>query len=106
MKLLLENGNTSLVDDNQLIYEAPFEVVEEVSTANTSTATLGEIQEKHIIPVYVKDNEPVISHAEFVEVATYCIKEIYQGEHILQPSIRVSHPIKGRVLGSEKQTIQ
>jgi hypothetical protein len=103
MKLLLENGNTSLVDDSQLIYEAPFEVVEEVSIAkpfieaNTSPATLNEIQEKHIIPVYVKDNEPVISHAEFVEAATYCIKEIYQGEHILQPSIRVSHPIKGRV---------
>jgi hypothetical protein len=37
--------------------------------ANTVDIPFTEIKEEHIIPVFVKDNEPLISHAEFIGAA-------------------------------------
>ena len=65
--------------------------------ANTIENTLEEIKEKHIIPVFIKDNETVISHADFIDATMQATSEIFYGETILKPSIRLSHPIKGRV---------
>lgn len=65
--------------------------------ANTIPTTMRELQEKHIIPVFIKDNEPVISHNDFIEVTQAALSEVYGHEQILQPSIRLSHPIKGRI---------
>jgi len=65
--------------------------------ANTLDVSLEEIRDNHIIPVFVKDNEPLISHAEFIEATLNLTKDVFHGEHILDPSVRVSHPIKGRV---------
>lgn len=64
--------------------------------ANTIESSLTEIKGGHIIPVFLKDNEPVISHAEFIETALSATMEVYHGETVLRPSIRLSHPIKGR----------
>lgn len=65
--------------------------------ANTQEIQLGEIKEKHIIPVYIKDNEPVISHYDFIQSTFQAAQDVFKGEMILQPSVRVSHPIKGRI---------
>lgn len=65
--------------------------------ANTLEVTLQEIRNRHIIPVFVKDNEPLISHDEFIEAAATITADVFQGEQILKPIVRVSHPIKGRV---------
>src|SRR4051812_13272835 len=65
--------------------------------ANTVEASYDEIKNKHIIPVFIKDNEPVISHVDFIESTSQLVSEIYHGEHILKPNIRLSHPIKGRI---------
>jgi hypothetical protein len=65
--------------------------------ANTSDCCFSEIKEKHVIPVWLKDNEPLISHADFIQATSDMVSDIYHGERILQPSIRVSHPIKGRI---------
>jgi hypothetical protein len=65
--------------------------------ANTIPITLHEMKQRHIIPVFVKDNEPVISHAEFIEITSRAVNDYYIGEQILQPVIRLSHPIKGRI---------
>jgi hypothetical protein len=65
--------------------------------ANTVETSLSEIRNKHIIPVFVKDNEPLISHDEFIDAAVTLSADVFHGEHILKPSVRVSHPIKGRV---------
>jgi hypothetical protein len=65
--------------------------------ANTIPSSLEEIRSKHIIPVYAKDNERLISIAEFIESCHEIISDIYWGEQILPPSIRLSHPIKGRI---------
>ncbi len=65
--------------------------------ANTTSTTFEDIKNNHIIPVFIKDNEPLISHADFIKATIDVAKKIYPMETILQPSIRVSHPIKGRV---------
>jgi hypothetical protein len=65
--------------------------------ANTIAGTLNEIRNDHVIPVFVKDNEPAISHADFLDTMVDVVKDVYHGEHILQPVIRLSHPIKGRI---------
>lgn len=65
--------------------------------ANTVASNISELKEKHIIPVFVKDNEPLISHAEFVDNVIEVISDVFHGELISKPEVRVSHPIKGRV---------
>lgn len=65
--------------------------------ANTETVTLSEMKEKHIIPTFFKDNETLISHFEFIEATQEVVSNFYSGESILLPSIKVSHPIKGRI---------
>jgi hypothetical protein len=65
--------------------------------ANTVPCTLEEIRDKHVIPVFVKDNEPTISQGDFIESVQDVVSQSYYGERILKPSIRLSHPIKGRI---------
>ena len=65
--------------------------------ANTVGATLHEINNSHIIPVFVKENEPAISQGEFIDATMQAIARVYAGETILKPNIRLSHPIKGRI---------
>ena len=65
--------------------------------ANTAPVTIQELSNEHIIPVFIKDNEPLISHGDFIEAAYLMVREMFPGERILKPSIRVSHPIKGRI---------
>jgi len=65
--------------------------------ANTVECSLDEIKQQHIIPVWLKDNEQMISHAEFINTTISQVKDVFHGEHILQPNIRLSHPIKGRI---------
>ena len=64
--------------------------------ANTIEVNLQEIQRQHIIPVFSKDNEPLISHGDFIQTTYDVINHCFKREDILSPSIRVSHPIKGR----------
>lgn len=65
--------------------------------ANTIESSLAEIKSRHMIPVFIKDNEPVISHADFIEATMNVVQNVFSGEAILSPSVRLSHPIKGRV---------
>jgi hypothetical protein len=65
--------------------------------ANTTATSFSEIRRDHIIPVFVKDNEPLISQADFIQVTAQAVRDVFRGEEILTPQIRVSHPIKGRI---------
>lgn len=65
--------------------------------ANTIESTVTEIKEKHIIPVFIKDNEPVISQTDFVDITREIVTEVFNEHEILEPHIRLSHPIKGRI---------
>ncbi len=93
-------------DDIKTAGEIIPEVVEEIEIissgksfieANTIGSTLTEVKHGHIIPVFIKDNEPVISHCEFIETTLGVAMDIFRGEGILKPNIRLSHPIKGRI---------
>lgn len=65
--------------------------------SNTVEIGMEVIKKEHIIPVFAKDNEPTISHINFIESAQYAISRVFNGEQILKPNIRLSHPIKGRI---------
>jgi hypothetical protein len=65
--------------------------------ANTVEATLAEIKQHHIIPVFHRDNEPVISQVEFIEATMDAIHALFPSERITEPSVRLSHPIMGRI---------
>jgi hypothetical protein len=65
--------------------------------ANTEVVTLSEIENHHIIPVFAKDNELSISHAEFVKNVFDAVHYVHSDQVILPPSIRVSHPVHGRI---------
>jgi hypothetical protein len=65
--------------------------------ANTIHMEEEELKNKHVIPVWTSTNEPLISHTDFIETVQEATAEVFSGEQILLPSIRVSHPIKGRI---------
>jgi hypothetical protein len=47
--------------------------------ANTLPISLDEMKKDHIIPVFVKDNEPLISHVEFIEVIRDKVVDYFHG---------------------------
>ena len=65
--------------------------------ANTVEGNFHEIKSTHLIPVFVRDNEPLISHADFISATQGVVKELFSGIEMLAPVIRLSHEIKGRV---------
>lgn len=66
-------------------------------TANTIGMTVREMSDQHVIPVFVRENEPVISHTEFIQATERAVADTFYGEQVLKPMVRVSHPIMGRV---------
>src|SRR6188474_1848466 len=91
----LINQPALVIDNNQISTasktERPFIV------ANTTEASLEEIKKHHIIPVFTKDNEPLISHTDFIEAAISMAADVFHGEHIYKPQVRLSHAVKGRI---------
>lgn len=65
--------------------------------ANTEPMSFDHIRRNHIIPVFSKDNEPLISQTMFISAVRDCVHSYFENEVISEPDIRVSHPIKGRV---------
>ncbi|GAB3194107.1 DUF3871 family protein [Pontibacter aydingkolensis] len=65
--------------------------------ANTVAVSLAELRQEHIIPVYVKDNEPLVSQADFISTAQEAVATVFQDQQLLTPQIRCSHSIKGRI---------
>lgn len=65
--------------------------------ANTVPLLFSDLEKNHIIPVFTKDNEPLISQRDFIQIAEEVISGHYKDEVIIPANIRVSHPVKGRV---------
>ena len=72
---------------------------------NTEQVTLPQLKRECIIPVY-SDNESTISHAQFIEATSEVIHDIFKGNQILQPNVRISHVIKGRVPSAVGKTVK
>ena len=65
--------------------------------ANTKEVSVGHLKNECIIPVFSKDNEVTISHHSFIEAVYDAANEVFRGERIDNPDVRVSHIIKGRI---------
>lgn len=96
MEMVLINHAATNLFDEQVLPEI-ISTDKPFIQANTVESSLGEIRNSHVIPVFIKDNEPVISHGDFIESTLDVVSEIYSGETILKPAVRLSHPIKGRI---------
>lgn len=90
LQLLPVNQNLILPHEQIISSSKPF------IEANTIQCSLDEIRDKHLIPTF-RNNERLISIAEFIETVYKVIGKQYDGEQILPPNIRLSHPIKGRI---------
>jgi len=98
-----ENQQSHLIDDEIL----EVEVIETTSStqkekpkafieANTESVTLSHLKNECIIPVF-RDNEKIISHFEFIDSVNFVVNQCFKNETILDPDIRVSHKINGRI---------
>lgn len=94
MELIKVNSKPVFVEDVQPIQETSNI---HFMAANTDVIKLDEMSKRHTIPVFAKDNESTISHQEFIETISFVTEQIFGGEQILMPAVRVSHPIKGRI---------
>lgn len=65
--------------------------------ANTQSIPYQLLKQKCTIPVFAKDNESTISHQEFIDIVGDAASLAFPNERILEPAVRVSHPIKGRI---------
>ena len=63
---------------------------------NSVPMPLQEMRSQHIIPVFTKDNEPTISHQDFIQILGETTEEVI-GLPLSPVDIRVSHPVKGRI---------
>ena len=68
-----------------------------ILSANTTPIGFDELQDRCVIPSFAKDNESTISHPEFISAVMDTIMSCMPRETILEPAIKVSHPIKGRI---------
>lgn len=99
----MEQNNSAVVRLQDLPASGDIRVVEmwpphqSFIVANTIEGSLNEIKDSHIIPVFTKDNETLISHTDFIETVGEITKSVYSNEEISKPQIRLSHPVKGRV---------
>ncbi len=64
--------------------------------ANTEQVTLSHLKRECIIPNY-SDSESTIAHSEFIETTSEVVRANFSDVQVLQPNIRTSHVIKGRV---------
>ena len=65
--------------------------------ANTQEVTFEHLKNDCITPVFAKDNELTINHADFIETIEDATRTFFHGQKVGTPNIRVSHVIKGRI---------
>ena len=87
--------------ERSIASEATPMVIKENNTpfieANTKSVSLSHLENKCTIPVFAKDNEVAISHQDFINSMGRSVSTVFPDNSYAQPSIRVSHVIKGRI---------
>lgn len=91
-------GFNAYVEDATIV-EEPVQVMRQnrFIEANTEEVTLQHLMNDCITPVFSKDNELTINHAQFIETIQDAVQSFFNGEQVEQADIRVSHMIKGRI---------
>lgn len=104
----MEATSLSVLNKNQFAEEyVPFEEVkEEVKSplrsnvhfleANTSEISMEELSTQCVVPTWA-NQELTISHQDFIDTVEEAAQSMFAGETICEPSIRVSHIVRGRV---------
>ena len=64
--------------------------------ANSIPITLESLQNDCVIPNFAKDNEALLSHAQFIGATYHALKDYFRSEQIEEPQVRVSHIIRSR----------
>lgn len=65
--------------------------------ANTKKVTVQHLVNDTILPVFSKDNEVTISHAEFINTTIEALEQAFPIHQFNEPNVRVSHIVKGRI---------
>lgn len=65
--------------------------------ANTQEVDLHHLLNDCITPVFSKDNELTINHAQFIGTIQEAAQDFFRGETVDEAAIRVSHVVKGRI---------
>lgn len=73
--------------------------------ANTQQVSLHHLKTECIIPTY-NDSESTIPHSQFIEATKEVVEVSFPGVTVLQPNIRISHVIKGRVASAMGKAVK
>ena len=93
MELVVNKQVNDIIEDtSNLVQKSSSKFIE----ANTTEVSLSHLKQDCIIPVFAKDNETTLSHFEFIDATKKIAKSVFKNVSI-EPSIRVSHQIKGRI---------
>ena len=84
-------------EEATIIMDEPVRPANHFIEANTQEVTLNHLKNDCITPVFSKDNELTINHAQFVETIQDAAQSFFSGEKVEQATIRTSHIIKGRI---------
>lgn len=84
-------------EEATVIMDDPVKPANHFIEANTQEVTLNHLKNDCITPVFSKDNELTINHAQFVETIQDAAQSFFSGEKVEQATIRTSHIIKGRI---------
>ena len=84
-------------EEATIIMDEPVKPANHFIEANTQEVTLNHLKNDCITPVFSKDNELTINHAQFVETIQDAVQSFFSGEKVEQATIRASHIIKGRI---------
>ncbi|MAM29597.1 MAG: hypothetical protein CMC13_11300 [Flavobacteriaceae bacterium] len=93
MELAINSNTASMVQNKEQIVQ---QENSKFIGGNTKKVNLNHLKNECIIPVFSKDNETTISHYQFINQAQESVQEVFSDFQISEPTIRVSHMIKGR----------
>ncbi|SHJ66639.1 protein of unknown function [Maribacter aquivivus] len=73
--------------------------------ANTECVSLSHLKNECIIPNY-SDSESTIAHSEFIDATNEVVHANFPETSVLEPNIRISHIIKGRVPTAIRKSVK
>ena len=96
MPAVANNGNRFEYADYEEIIEQPAtSSCVNFLDANTNAITLDELKTQCVVPTWA-NQELTISHQDFIECVHDAAETFYKGETLTDPTIRVSHIVRGR----------
>lgn len=75
-------------EEATIIMDEPVKPANHFIEANTQKVTLNHLKNDCITPVFSKDNELTINHAQFVETIQDAVQSFFSGEKVEQATIR------------------